>query len=56
MGVQSDERFARDFVAAKWRAAHWSPGKLKYALSQKGVSSGDADDALAWLQEVRAPP
>ena len=51
-GLQSDERFARDFVAAKWAAAQWGPARLRAALRQKGVTSSDADAATEWLQQV----
>lgn len=54
-GLQSDERFARDFVAAKWATSQWGASRLRAALMQKGVGAADADAAIDWLQQVGQP-
>ena len=54
VGLQSDERYARDFVAAKWREARWAPFRLKAELRRRGASGHDAEAAIAWLHEVRS--
>lgn len=54
--MQDDLVYAKDFVAAKWRNACWSPKKLELALRQKGVDSSDCEKAIAWLLEVCSSP
>ena len=52
-GLQDDVAYAKDFVAAKWRASHWAPARLRMALALKGVCAADADAAIDWLLAVR---
>lgn len=46
-----EERYARAFVADKFRFDHWGRVKMSYALRQKGINANIIDEALAQIDE-----
>ncbi len=50
-GYLDDGRYARAFVADKYRFDHWGRVKMRYALRQKGIAAADINAALDAIDE-----
>lgn len=50
-GFIDEARYARAFVADKFRFDHWGRVKMRYQLLRKGVSDCDIDAALEEIDE-----
>ena len=49
VGLQDDGEVARVYARERWRVGKWAPGRIRYALVQKGIDEALADATLAEL-------
>lgn len=47
----NEERYARAFVADKFRFANWGRTKIRFQLREKGIDGSAIDEALATIDE-----